>query len=58
MTTEIKKTNCHYCGYLCAFTVQNDQVRKGDNPYKLPRVRMFGSSALEGFEYQVQHGIG
>lgn len=46
------------CGYLCAFTVQNDQVRKGDNPYKLPRVRMFGSSALEGFEYQVQHGIG
>ena len=46
------------CGYLCAFTVQNDQVRKGDDPYKLPRVRMFGSSALEGFEYQVQHGIG
>ena len=46
------------CGYLCAFTVQNDQVRKGDNPYKLPRVRMFGSSTLEGFEYQVQHGIG
>lgn len=46
------------CGYLCAFTVQNDQVHKGDNPYKLPRVRMFGSSALEGFEYQVQHGIG
>ncbi len=46
------------CGYLCAFTVQNDQMRKGDNPYKLPRVRMFGSSALEGFEYQVQHGIG
>lgn len=46
------------CGYLCAFTVQNDQVRQGDNPYKLPRVRMFGSSALEGFEYQVQHGIG
>lgn len=46
------------CGYLCAFTVQNDQVRKGDDPYKLPRVRMFGSSTLEGFEYQVQHGIG
>lgn len=46
------------CGYLCAFTVQNDQVRKGDNPYKLPRVRMFGSSTLEEFEYQVQHGIG
>lgn len=28
MTTEIRKTNCHYCGYLCAFeaTVEDGRV--------------------------------
>ena len=30
MTTEIKKTNCHYCGYLCAFdaTLEDGRVTK------------------------------
>lgn len=30
MTTEIRKTNCHYCGYLCAFeaTVEDGRVTK------------------------------
>ncbi len=40
-------------GYLCAFTIHNGRVKKGDDPMQLPRVRMLGESALEGFKAQV-----
>ena len=40
-------------GYLCAFTIHNGRVKKGDDPMQLTRVRMLGESALEGFKAQV-----
>ena len=43
-------------GLLCAFTTAYDQVHVGDNPYTLPRIRIFGESSLESFVYQVQTG--
>lgn len=36
-------------GVLCAFTVQNDRISPGENPYALDRVRISGSYTLDGF---------
>lgn len=41
-------------GALCAFTVENRRVEPGDNPLTLPRVRIAGEYAQEGFEYLVE----
>lgn len=41
-------------GVLCAFTVENTRVEPGDNPLTLPRVRIAGEYAQEGFEYLVE----
>lgn len=41
-------------GTLCAFTVENRRVEPGDNPLTLPRVRIAGEYAQEGFEYLVE----
>ena len=40
-------------GILCSFTIEYDRVQKGADVTKLPRIRMFGESALEGFISQV-----
>ena len=40
-------------GYLCAFTIHNGRVKKGDDPMQLTRVRMLAESSLEGFKAQV-----
>lgn len=40
-------------GILCAFTVENDRVAPGDNPYALPRVRISGNFSLSGFQEAV-----
>lgn len=37
-------------GVLCAFTVQNDRVTPGENPYALDRVRISGEYTLSGFK--------
>lgn len=37
-------------GILCAFTVQNDRVSPGENPYALDRVRISGEYTLDGFK--------
>lgn len=39
---------------LCAFTVENRRVEPGDAPEALPRVRIAGEYAQEGFEYLVE----
>ena len=44
-------------GYLCAFTIVNGQVKQGDDPYRLVRMRVLAESPLEGFQYQVEHGL-
>lgn len=44
-------------GVLCAFTIEYDQVRQGADPTALPRVRVLGESALEGFAYSVENGL-
>lgn len=41
-------------GVLCAFTVENRRVEPGDAPEALPRVRIAGEYAQEGFEYLVE----
>ena len=41
-------------GTLCAFTVEYGQVKTGDDPMRLKRVRIYAESALEGFQAQVQ----
>jgi len=41
-------------GILCAFTVHNDRVRPGDNPYALSRVRIASEYTEAGFEYLVE----
>ncbi len=45
-------------GYLCAFTIINGQVKPGDDPYRLVRMRVLAESPLEGYVYQVEHGLG
>lgn len=37
-------------GILCAFTVQNDRVSPGENPYALDRVRISGEYTMDGFK--------
>ena len=37
-------------GILCAFTVENDRVVPGMNPYALPRVRVMGDNSLAAFQ--------
>lgn len=37
-------------GILCAFTVENDRVSPGENPYALDRVRISGEYTLSGFQ--------
>lgn len=44
-------------GYLCAFTIVNGQVKPGDDPYRLVRMRVLAESPLEGFVYEVEHGL-
>ena len=41
-------------GVLCAFTIVNRRVEPGDPPEALPRVRIAGEYAQEGFEYLVE----
>lgn len=41
-------------GVLCGFTVENRRVKPGDAPEALPRVRIAGEYAQEGFEYLVE----
>ena len=41
-------------GVLCAFTVENRRIEPGDNPYALPRSRIFGDIAQAGFEWLVR----
>lgn len=45
-------------GILCAFTINNDQVRPGDDPTCLSRVRISGEYSLDGFTYSVENGVG
>ena len=44
-------------GYLCAFTIINGQVKAGDDPYRLVRMRVLAESPLEGYIYEVEHGL-
>ncbi len=44
-------------GYLCAFTIINGQVKRGDDPYRLVRMRVLAESPLDGFKYEVEHGL-
>ena len=44
-------------GYLCAFTIVNGQVKRGDDPYRLVRMRVLAESPLDGFKYEVEHGL-
>lgn len=37
-------------GILCAFTVKNDRITPGENPYALDRVRISGEYTLDGFK--------
>lgn len=37
-------------GILCAFTVKNDRIEPGENPYALDRVRISGEYTLDGFK--------
>ena len=34
---------------LCAFTTEYGKVKKGQNPTKLPRVRVLGESSLQSY---------
>ena len=43
---------------LCGFTIENRRIRPKDNPEALPRVRISGDYAQEGFEYLVAPNSG
>lgn len=45
-------------GILCAFTINNDKVHKGDDPTCLNRVRISGEYTLESFIFSVESGVG
>ena len=41
-------------GFSVAFTTQYARIKKGDNPYLLPRVRINSDITMAGFEYLVR----
>lgn len=49
---------CQKNNILCAFTVDYNQVKPGDNPAKLSRMRIFGTCTLDSFVFQVKNGVG